>query len=129
MPRSWMSLALAATCLTIASATPPIDLSRLASPIIFKGDLKTAYRDPAVFYHNGTFHLFFSLMEVEPDGKEYWYTAKSTSTSLLHWTPPKKFTPRDRNLNFASPGNVALYGGKFVLCLQTYPTPDGEVFG
>src|SRR5690242_988541 len=117
-------------CLTAltAVAAPPIDFSRIPSPIIFRGDPKIAYRDPAAFYLNGTFHLFFSLMELESDGTAYWYTAKSTSTDLLHWTQPQRFTPRDRHLNFSSPGNVVRFGGKFVLCLQTYPTPNGEVF-
>ncbi len=122
----------AALCLVFCSAAigaPPVDFLRIPSPVIFRGDRNTAYRDPAAFYHNGTLHLFFSLMEVEPDGKEYWYTAKSTSTDLVHWTEPKKFTPRDRHLNYASPGNVIRFSKEFVLCLQTYPTPNGEIFG
>jgi hypothetical protein len=112
-----------------APGAPPIAFTRIPSPVIFQGDPTIAYRDPAAFYHEGTFHLFFSLMEIEPDGKAYWYTASSTSADLIRWTAPKRLTPRDRNLNFSSPGNVVRFGGKFVLSLQTYPTPNGEVFG
>ena len=36
-------------------------LANLKSPIVFKGDEKTAYRDPAILYHEGILYLFFSL--------------------------------------------------------------------
>ena len=49
-------------------------LNTLESPIIFKGDDTTAYRDPAVLYHNNVFYLFFTLVRTE-DGKIYSYTA------------------------------------------------------
>src|SRR5260221_724093 len=49
-------------------AAAPIDFFRIPSPMVFQGNPKLAYRDPAAFYHNGTFHRFFSLMEIEPDG-------------------------------------------------------------
>jgi hypothetical protein len=48
---------------------------------------------------------------------------------LVHWTEPKIITPRDRNLNFSSPGNIVRFDGRWVLCLQTYPRPKGEKFG
>ena len=40
-------------------------LSGLKSPIIFKGDERTAYRDPAVLYHNHKIYLFFTLVKSE----------------------------------------------------------------
>jgi len=52
------------------------------SPIIFKGDDTTAYRDPAVLYHNNVFYLFFTLVKTE-DGKIYSYTAESHSFEEL----------------------------------------------
>lgn len=48
---------------------------------------------------------------------------------MIHWTDPKTFTPRDSNLNFGSPGNIVRQGDEWVLCLQTYPRPNGEPFG
>ena len=39
------------------------------------------------------------------------------------------FTPRDQNLNFGSPGNIIRDGDQWVLCLQTYPRPNGERYG
>jgi len=106
-----------------------IDFSAIKSPIILKGDETTAYRDPACIYHNGVFRLFYTYNLTEDDGKTYWVTAFSKSRDLIHWTKPKIITPKDRNLNFASPGNVIRYGDDWILCLQTYPTPKGEKYG
>lgn len=100
-----------------------VDLSKLRSAVLFEGDAQTAYRDPAVCYHDGTFHLYMTVSSVDPDGLIYWQVASSRSMDLLHWTPPRRFSPRDRTQNFSSPGNVIRVGDEFVLCLQTYPTP------
>ncbi len=69
-------------------------LLKLKSPIIFKGDSVTAFRDPAVLYHNKTFYLFFTLIETERDGKVFCYTASSQSRDLVKWTAPvKNYSP------------------------------------
>lgn len=99
-------------------------LAALPSPILFKGDDKTAYRDPAVLYHNNKFYLFFTLVKVENDGKVYSYIAMSQSRDLLKWSDIKIVTPRDQNLDYCSPGNVIRYKKEWVLCLQTYPRPN-----
>lgn len=106
-----------------------IDLSQLTSPIIFKGDQKYAFRDPAVVYHEGVFHLYFTLSETADDGGYYNMTAYSASLDLVHWTFPEIITPKDRTLNHSSPGNIIRFDGKWVICLQTYPTPNMETFG
>jgi hypothetical protein len=95
-----------------------IDWSAISSPIIFQGDATTAYRDPAAVCHAGTFHLFFTLVQTEADGKVFSYTAKSTSCDLVRWSPPTTFTPRDQSLNYCSPGNVIRFQGQWVLCLS-----------
>lgn len=100
-----------------------IDLSSLTSPVLLAGNDATAFRDPAVLFHNDTFHLYYTLVEVEADQYVYSYTAVSTSTDLVQWTAPEKITPRDQKLNYCSPGNVIRYGGEWILCLQTYPRP------
>jgi sucrose-6-phosphate hydrolase SacC (GH32 family) len=97
--------------------------NKLKSPLIFKGDSVTAYRDPAILYHNRIFHLFFTLVEVEGDGKVFSYTARSSSKDLLKWSLPVKLTPRDQTLNFCSPGNIIRVRDEWILCLQTYPRP------
>jgi hypothetical protein len=98
-------------------------LNTLGSPIIFKGDDTTAYRDPAVLYHNNVFYLFFTLVRTE-DGKIYSYTAESHSVDLKNWSPEKILTPKDQSLDFSSPGNIIKYKNEWILCLQTYPRPD-----
>lgn len=106
-----------------------VDFSAIKSPIIFHGNEKYAYRDPAVVYYEGTFYMYFTLSEMASDGHYYNMTAMSKSTDLVYWTYPKIFTPRDRKLNYSSPGNVIRYDDKWIICLQTYPTPNGETFG
>ena len=97
-------------------------LEDIGSPIIFQGDERTAFRDPAVLYHNERFYLFFTLVKTE-EGKIFSYTACSDSRNLRNWSPIKILTPKNQNLNYSSPGNVIQKDGKWILCLQTYPRP------
>lgn len=90
--------------------------------VIFQGNDTLAYRDPACFYHEGVYHLFFTVSEKE-NGYMYNYVAKSQSTDLLHWSPPRYLTPKDRRLNYCSPGNVIPRGDEFILCFTSYPMP------
>ncbi len=98
-------------------------LNRLISPIIFKGNDSTAYRDPAVLYQNNKFYLFFTLVKTE-GGKIYSYTAMSQSKDVRHWSPVKVITPKDQSLDYCSPGNIVRFKDEWVMCLQTYPRPD-----
>ncbi|MHC4539331.1 MAG: sialidase family protein [Planctomycetota bacterium] len=106
-----------------AAAEESVKLSALDSPIIIRGDSKNAYRDPAVLYHDGVFHLFFTLVQTDAAGKIYSYTAQSTSSNLRNWSKPKIITPKDQQLNYSSPGNIIRFRAEWVLCLQTYPRP------
>jgi hypothetical protein len=106
-----------------------VSVALIPSPIVFRGDAETAYRDPAAIYHDGWFRLFFTVVKIEPDQKPYLYAAWSKSRDLAHWSDPKIFTPRDQRLNYSSPGNVVRYGDEWVLSLQTYPRPNGEKYG
>ncbi|MBQ3861734.1 MAG: hypothetical protein II779_14520, partial [Clostridia bacterium] len=101
----------------------------LPSSLLIRGDASHAFRDPAVFYESGQFHLFCTYVETEPSGEIYMYTVQMQSRDLLRWTEPKKLTPRDRSLNFSSPGCVVRHEGSYILCLQTYPRPSGEKYG
>lgn len=106
-----------------------VDFSKIPSPIIFEGSYKFAYRDPAVLFHDNTFHLYFTLVERSEDGGMYLFTAYSTSVDLVHWSYPNILTPKDRNLNFSSPGNIIRFNNEWIMCLQTYPTPNKETWG
>src|SRR5689334_17371305 len=62
-----------------AAAAAVIDLTALRSPVLFRGDANTAYRDPAAVYHDGWFRLFFTVVKIEADGRPFHYTAWSKS--------------------------------------------------
>ena len=93
-------------------------LEAFRSPILLKGDEKTAYRDPAACYCNGKFYLYFTLVETEPEGI-FEYLAMTSSPDLIHFAPIKKLSPRDQSKNFSSPGNIVAHDGAFYLCCQT----------
>jgi hypothetical protein len=101
-------------------------LKTLKSPIIFKGDEITAYRDPAILFYDNTIFLFFTLVRTE-NGYVYSYTAMSKAKDLKNWSPIKIITPRDMSLDFSSPGNVVRFNHEWILCLQTYPRPNYKV--
>ena len=128
------ALFLLCLCLTaclpgVSHADGPIRWTSIASPVIFRGDATTAYRDPAAVFHDGWFHLYFTLVRIDPDQRPFLCVAWSKSRDLLTWTQPKTFTPRDNRLNYSSPGNVVRHAGQWVLCAQTYPRPNGEKYG
>jgi hypothetical protein len=129
---SWLCLAICAQLSSPGAAgsdrgDPRIDFSKITGPVFLSGDETTAYRDPAACYHDGVFRVFHSLVRREDDGHYYWYLGVTESRDLVHWTRPRTLTPRDLNLNFSSPGNVVRVGDRWLLCLQTYPTPNDEV--
>lgn len=103
-------------------------LSSLRSPVLFRGDAATAYRDPAAIYWNGWFHLFFTMVTKDAEGVAYLRVASSKSRDLQNWTLIRFLTPEDTVLNYSSPGNVVRYGDAWVLCMQTYPRPRGEKY-
>jgi len=111
----------------VREARTAVNWAQLQSPIIVRGDSRTAYRDPAAHYHNGVFRVFHSLVTKENDGRYFWHLGLVESRDLHNWTEPKPLTPKDQNLNFSSPGNVVWFKDRWVLCLQTYPTPNNEV--
>jgi hypothetical protein len=122
------SLLILLPAVSAGSADAKIDFSAIKSPIILRGDSVTAYRDPTAIYHKGIFRLYYTMVKLQPDGKRCWVTAESKSKDLVEWTEPRPLTPVDLNKNFSSPGNIIRFGGKWVLCFQTYPTPNGEKY-
>lgn len=104
-------------------------LESLTSPILLRGDATTAYRDPAAIYQEGVWHLFFTWVETTPTGETFMALGTCRSRDLAHWTATEPLTPRDRARNFSSPGNLVRVGDEWVLCLQTYPRPNGEKYG
>jgi predicted GH43/DUF377 family glycosyl hydrolase len=97
--------------------------------MLLQGNSQIAYRDPTAIYHEGIFRLYYTLVETEVDGSIYMYTAMSESADLATWSQPEKLTPKDRGFNYSSPGNIIRFNGHWVMCLQTYPRPNGEKYG
>ncbi len=125
----WILVSLFTWTLRADAEASKVDFLKIESPVIFHGDFNFAFRDPAAVYHEGTFHLYFTLVESSPDGGYYSRVAYSHSTDLIHWTWPEPLTPKDRNLNHSSPGNIVRVGDEWAMCFQTYPTPNLESFG
>lgn len=96
--------------------------------LFFLKQKNTLFRDPAAFIENGVIHLFCTLVENREDG-QYFYVAKSESLDFSRWTSPVILTEGDKAKNDSSPGNVIPKDGEYILCLQSYPRPNGEKFG
>lgn len=96
--------------------------------IILHGDDQTAYRDPAAFFFNGTCYLYFTYVDDFCDGP-WLHIGETESKDLIHWSPVRILTPRDKRLNYSSPGNIISVGDDFVMCLQTYCRENGEKYG
>ena len=101
----------------------------IPSPVFLRGSAQIAYRDPAAHYTGGVFRVFHTQVHREADRRCYLYTAVAESMDLVHWSAPRLLTPRDQRLNYSSPGNVIRWQGRWLLCLQTYPTPNNERWG
>ncbi|MDD3588104.1 MAG: hypothetical protein PHQ75_13055, partial [Thermoguttaceae bacterium] len=104
-----------------------LDLSALSGPILHlvpeaqrPSKFQVCYRDPAVWYENGKFFFFFTLIEMDKKGAPYSFVATTVSSDLIHFEPIRKLTPRNLALNFGSPGNVVRYNNEYCLCVQTY---------
>jgi len=108
---------------TMVARNEKINLEELNSALLIKGDENHAYRDPAAIYHDGVFYIYYTLVEIEENGKIYSYIALSKSRDLKTCTPPKIITPKGQHLNYCGPGNVIRYKGKWILCLSSYPRP------
>ena len=100
----------------------------LSSPMLIKGDSFCAYRDPAVIFHEGVFHLYFTYVD-NSEGGPWLYLAECTSTDLANWSKMRLLTPKDKSLNYSSPGNVIRDGDEWVICFQTYCRENGEKYG
>ncbi len=134
MPKSKWRYCYLFMALNISGMLYGQSLDNLKSSVLFEGNEVTAYRDPLPFYDKEVYYLFFTLTEIEKDGKIYMYTAVSKSRDLVKWSPVQKITPKDASLDYSSPGSIVQYKDEWVMCLQTYPRPgyslqDGVKFG
>jgi len=114
----------------LSSAADGIGLARIPSPQILPYRDGMHFRDPAAVFHDGVFHLFFTVTEPRNGGKSMVsFLGKSTSTDLVNWSEVRPLTKEDPALNYSSPGNVIRFGGQWVICFQTYPIRDEGFIG
>jgi len=90
--------------------------------IIFKGNERFAYRDPACVLFGDTYCLFFTVSEKE-DGYMYNRIGMASSKDLVSWTEPVIITDKDLNTNYCSPGNIIKRGDEYIMCFTSYPMP------
>lgn len=76
----------ASILLAVTLASHAFDLTQIPDVRIFRGDEKTAYRDPAVLFDNGVFHLYF---EEEGDFSRNASIGIAWSDDLVHWSWPE----------------------------------------
>lgn len=90
--------------------------------IIFEGNERFAYRDPACWWYKGRYYLFYTVSEKE-NGYMFNRLALSHSDDLKTWSQPRMLTPKDLRHNYCSPGNIIEHNGEFILCFTSYPMP------
>lgn len=100
-----------------------IELQNIPIPFL-KGNPDLSFRDPCAIFHNDKLWVYYSLVRREERNRFYWYVAFSTTTDFISWTEPRIITNRGLDLNYSSPGNIIRYGNKWIICLQTLPTPE-----
>lgn len=100
----------------------------LLRPIILSGDGKISYRDPAVVYARGVYHMYFTYVD-NVDGHSYLCVGEVISEDLERWSQLRLLTDRDTRLNYSSPGNVVCDDDEWVLCIQSYSRENGETYG
>lgn len=71
------------------------------------------------------YHCFYSAVEESGKGFRI-YLDRIVSRDLQSWSQPERLLSSP--LGFSSPGNVLPVENGFVLCLQSYPIPEGETY-
>ena len=76
-----------------------------------------ALRDPAIYYHEGEFHLYFTLVKGLYEDRQAWFIGHVKTQDFILFDELSCISPE----GYASPGNVFLHEGRFVICYQSYP--------
>ena len=86
------------------------------------------FRDPWAIIENSVCHVYYTLVVQEEKGQAF-ALAESVSTDLIHFSESRILLPPDPAYNYSSPGNVFRHQGQYFICFQTYPRPNGEIYG
>lgn len=80
-------------------------------------------RDPLLIHDGGTFHCFYTAVE-RAEGRYFLHLDTVESPDLLQWSQPRRVL--ESPLGISSPGSVIRVGQEWVMCVQSYPIPEGE---
>ena len=103
-------------------------MNALTSPILLRGDDVTAYRDPAAVLLSGVCYLYFTYVDNRPGGP-WLYLAERRTRDFVYWSDLRLLTPKNKALNYSSPGSIVRDGADWVICFQTYCRENGEKYG
>ena len=103
--------------------------NKIQHNVFLNGGQNSAYRDPCAHYHDGIFRVWHTHIYGKAGGQWAAGIGVVESTDLINWSTPQLITPMDKQFNYSSPGNVIRHNNRWVMCLQTYPTPNGGFFG
>ncbi|HXQ76258.1 MAG TPA: hypothetical protein VN791_07155 [Acidimicrobiales bacterium] len=113
-------------CVVPGSGVPSVAWSRLTNPVL--SEPHAGVKDQALIWARGRWHMLFSDVtdDAHLPGGVRWGIGTSTSTDLVHWSPPVLW-PRQRGvIGVVSPDIVRSPTGTFVV---TYDSGPGEVGG
>ncbi|RCX17516.1 hypothetical protein DFR58_10762 [Anaerobacterium chartisolvens] len=92
-----------------------LNLNRLKNPIWTRSD---NLRDPSVFKTKEGYHLFYSRFSNKDWSKpENWSIGHVFTKDFIIFDKDRDISPK----GFASPGDVILWGGRYIIPYQAYP--------
>lgn len=103
----------------------PFDLSAVKNPVFDREPLWAA-RDPALAYDGGIWRCFHSAFGLV-DGRMRGHVDVCQSRDLARWEGFARLTTSP--LGFSSPGNILKMGEEWVMCVQSYPIHEGQLYG
>lgn len=102
-----------------------LKLLAISNPVITR-EPDEAARDMAILSEGGTLYCFYS--SVTSDRHRYQWCLDTTETGDgVNWAPSRRLTTSQ--LNYSSPGNIIRHRDEYVMCVQSYPSKDGDGCG
>lgn len=98
-----------------------------ASKPFYDAEPLVSARDPAVYYDPAAclYRCWYTAVEAATNAM---FVEEITSRELICWSAPRRLTANDGH-NFSSPGNLVQTGGRYALCVQSYPITQGQSHG
>jgi len=116
-----MTIVLVTTCSVLLA--DPLDVTRLRNPVLATSD---NLRDPSVLKVADGYQIFYSrLSGTNWSSPQSWAIANVFTKDFVHYEHDRDVSPK----GFASPGDVVMWNGRYLLTYQSYPAkPTRLVF-